>query len=158
MSATVNNHPDGVRKVFETNVDVNEVNVGGTPALSHAVRRSNLVVVKMLMDAGASPNIVNHDGRSVLDSLNIAKPDNPEIVKLLLSSMNPEIVREFVRKNPESSIRAGLQMWLDGTHPAEEVHRELKRALDAEVPPKMPVFGEIFGHRAHVFSDPVIFR
>jgi ankyrin repeat protein len=71
IPASERGHVDYVRRVVQTDVDINHVNDLGWTALLEAVilgdgGRDHQEIVRILLDAGADPGITDHDGTTAL--------------------------------------------------------------------------------------------
>lgn len=72
IPASERGHVDYVRRVVQTDVDINHVNDLGWTALLEAVilgtgGKNHQEIVRILLDAGADPGVRDHDGLSALD-------------------------------------------------------------------------------------------
>jgi hypothetical protein len=77
------------RKKNKLNSNIKRSSDGGAP-LHFAAQEGHIEIVKILLDAGANPNIINHEGTTPLHCA--AQDGHIEIVKLLLAAgANPNI-------------------------------------------------------------------
>lgn len=67
MAATVKNSLDPLKTLIEHGADVNHQADNGYTALHAAAAAKNTRAIKMLLDAGADPNIRNHMGQTYLE-------------------------------------------------------------------------------------------
>jgi len=85
MMAVVDEDIEGVKFFINTNPDsINAKNIGGATALHLASRVGNLEIVKLLLENGANPNLVDNEGVTPLMRASIGGFDN--IVKILLEN------------------------------------------------------------------------
>ena len=115
--------PETVQFYVDHGVDINAQDGSGATPLHYAVCGNNTAVVKILLEAGADPNIADREGVTPFDnSFAKSRLDFEMIEALLQHGANPN-------KTPSGRTRmAALKFALENLIPTEEKRMDMEQA------------------------------
>ena len=114
---------EDVKKVLDSNADVNMQDVNGMTALHYASEWGNIEAVRMLLEYGADPDIKDNDGRTALQ-----RARNKKIENLLSKPVSSQVNDK--NESTNEKLISVCSEWDDYKVDLEELERLLATGAD----------------------------